>query len=113
VKWKNHQQLLNHIWYHRCLCRQLVQINPCVVASMVLMRIRYFWRGDELQLASRLDKHYITYLSQKQHLLVLGCARPFKVWPSSSCQHGLVGDAIANPSRILPLSKPWGPPSLL
>jgi hypothetical protein len=64
-----------------------------------------FWRDDELQLASRLDKHYITYLSEKQHLLVLGCARLFEVWPSSSCQHGLVGDAIANPSRILPLSK--------
>jgi hypothetical protein len=32
---------------------------------MVLMRIGYPWRDDELQRASRLDKHYITYLSQK------------------------------------------------
>jgi hypothetical protein len=57
-------------------------------------------------LASWLDKHYTTYLSEKQHFFVLGCACPFEVWPSSSCQHGLVGDAIANPSWILPLSKP-------
>jgi hypothetical protein len=43
----------------------LVQTNPCVVASMVLMRIECSWRDDELQLTFRLDKHYITYLSQK------------------------------------------------
>jgi hypothetical protein len=35
-------------------------------------------------------------------LLVLGCARPFEVWPSSSCQHGLVGDAIAKLKRGKP-----------
>jgi hypothetical protein len=38
-------------------------------------------------------------------LLVLGCAHLFEVWPSSSCQQGLVGDAIANPSRIFTMWK--------
>ena len=44
-----------------------------------------------------LGMRYKSYLSQKKHLLVQGCVSLFKVWLSSSSQHGQVGDAITNP----------------
>jgi hypothetical protein len=50
--------------------------------------------GEVLLLASRLGMLCISYLSQNVHLLVQVCVHLSKVWPSYSCQHELVGDAI-------------------
>ena len=77
---------------------------------MVDLLSRCSWRNVKHQLVVWLGMRYTTYLSQKQHWLVLGCARSFEVWPSSSSRHGLVSGAKANPSRILPLSKSWAQP---
>ena len=52
----------------------LVQTNPCVEASTVLLRLRYSWQDVEHQLASWLGMRYTTYLSQKQHWFAQGCA---------------------------------------
>jgi len=55
------------------------------------------WWMRYANLLSALDKLYISYLSQSEHLLVQECVHPFEVWPSSLSQHGLVSDAKANP----------------
>jgi hypothetical protein len=43
---------------------------------------------------------YKPCLSQNEHLLVLKCVLPLEACEDSSSQHGLVGDARANPSSI-------------
>jgi hypothetical protein len=40
---------------------------------------------------------YKSCLSQNEHLLVPKCALPLEACEDSSSQHGLVGDARANP----------------
>jgi hypothetical protein len=49
------------------------------------------------QLASLLDMRYKPYLSQNEHWLVPKCLLPLEACEDSSFQHGLVGDARANP----------------
>ena len=86
--------------YRQCLCRQWVQTNPCVEASMSYLKSWCSWQDVEHQLSFRLGMRYTTYLSWWQHWLVLGCAHHFEVWLSSSFQHELVSNAIANPRQI-------------
>jgi hypothetical protein len=52
---------------------------------------------DEHQLASQLGMRYKFCFSQNAHLLVPKCAIPLEAYEDSSSQHGLVGDARANP----------------
>jgi hypothetical protein len=52
---------------------------------------------DEHQLASLLGMRYKSCLSQNVHLLVPKCVLPLEACEDSSSQHGLVGDARANP----------------
>jgi hypothetical protein len=49
------------------------------------------------QLAFMLDMRYKPCLSQNEHWLVPKCVIPLEVCEDSSFQHGLVGDARANP----------------
>jgi hypothetical protein len=52
---------------------------------------------DLCQLAFLLDMRYKLCLSQNEHLLVPKCVLPLEACEDSSFQHGLVGDARANP----------------
>jgi hypothetical protein len=52
---------------------------------------------DVYQLASLLDMRYKPCLSQNEHWLVPKCVIPLEVCEDSLSQHGLVGDARANP----------------
>jgi hypothetical protein len=56
-----------------------------------------FCVDDECQLAFLLDMRYKPCLSQNEHLLVIKCVLPLEACEDSSFQHGLVGDARANP----------------
>jgi hypothetical protein len=56
-----------------------------------------FCVNDGCQLAFRFDMRYKSCFSQNEHLLVLKCVLPLEVCGDSSFQHGLVGDARANP----------------
>jgi hypothetical protein len=53
--------------------------------------------NDGRQLAFLLDMRYRPCLSQNERLLVIKCALPLEACEDSSSQHGLVGDARANP----------------
>jgi hypothetical protein len=52
---------------------------------------------DGLQLAFLLDMRYKPCLSGNEHWLVPKCVIPLEACEDSSSQHGLVGDARANP----------------
>src|SRR6266542_987890 len=60
------------------------RINPCVATLMALSWTRRSWMCVELHVAFQFDTLHIPCLSQRSHWLVLECARPFEVWPSSS-----------------------------
>jgi hypothetical protein len=45
--------------------------------------------------------HYKPYFSQNEHWLVPKCVLPLEACEDSSSQHGLVGDARANPVGVL------------
>jgi hypothetical protein len=98
-KWSenNHPQLQDNTYSRRCLCKRSGRINPCRVAQAACQSSWCSCVDDGYQLASLLDMRYKPCLSQNEHLLVPKCVLPLGACEDSSSQHGLVGDARANP----------------